>query len=336
MRILLYDDTPSYFCHGGKQVLAERLHDSLIALNQDVDYAHWWDPSQKCNLIHLLSPSPGMISMAHAAGAKVVLTHIVDRLTNLPRRQFNSRRAASYFIRTFLPASIVSRFSWSSFREVDAAIYLHRYDAEAAISVYGMPREKTYIIPHGFDTGLVTPSRLLNQGAASYLVSVASIVPRKNSVLLARAAKRSGVPVVFLGKPFNEQDPYYRQFLELVDGTSVIYPGYVSESDKQQVLARAAGFVLLSIAESGCIAVYEAAAAGLPMLLTDAPWAHAYGTSPAIRYTDVADESLVSHRLKSFFTEAERSENSTFPLISWEEVAKRHLTVYRKVLGIDG
>lgn len=61
-------------------------------------------------------------------------------------------------------------------------------------------------------------------------VSVGTICARKNTVLLAIYAKKAKVPVVFVGKPFSEDD-------------------------------------------AGCIAVYEAAAATLPLLLSRLPWA---------------------------------------------------------------
>ena len=58
MKVLLHDDTPAYLCHGGKQVLAEKLHGSLRNLGIDVEYARRWDPDQNCDLIHSFGCSP--------------------------------------------------------------------------------------------------------------------------------------------------------------------------------------------------------------------------------------------------------------------------------------
>jgi len=68
MKVLLFDDTPAYLCHGGKQVLVQKIYETLIVLGVDVEYARWWDPSQKCDLIHMFSHSPAMVDMAHEAG----------------------------------------------------------------------------------------------------------------------------------------------------------------------------------------------------------------------------------------------------------------------------
>jgi glycosyltransferase involved in cell wall biosynthesis len=309
------------------------MFESLVSLGVDVEYDRWWDPNQKCNLLHLFTLSPLMIRMAREAGVKVVLTQIVDILTNLPESQRLSRRVLGYGIRNLFPESVLRRFSWSALSQVDAIVYMHKFDAETAIAIYGVPREKTRIIPHG--CGVDQISRL--QGgpinAHSHLISVASIVPRKNSVLLARAARLANVPVVFLGKPFSEENLYYQEFRKLVDEKCVIYPGYVSEETKNRLLTEASGFVLLSEAESGCISVYEAAAAGLPLLLSNLPWAYAYGKQTAIQHVDLDNEALIAERLSSFFAGSKRKVGMTFPVKTWEEIAKQYVEVYTQVLN---
>jgi len=81
------------------------------------------------------------------------------------------------------------------------------------------------------------------------------------------------VPILFLGKPLDENDPYFHDFKGLVDQRWVRYPGFVSREEKHRSIRQARGFALLSQFESGCIALYEAAAAGLPLLLPELPWA---------------------------------------------------------------
>ena len=333
MKILLHDDTPSYLCHGGLQVLAKNLFESLASLGIDVEYSRWWDTSQKCDLVHLFSPSPLMIRMAREAGVRVVLTHIVDRLTNLPASQRLPRHLLGYGIRKVFPQSVIRRFWWSALSQVDAIVYIHKFDAETAIGVYGVPRERTSVIPHG--CGVDQMSRLEGgpRKAHSHLISVGSIVPRKNSLVLARAARRANVPVVFLGKPFSEENAYYREFRKLVDDKSVIYPGFVSEETKDRLFTDASGFVLLSEAESGCIAVYEAAAAGLPLLLSNLPWAFAYGNHAAIQHVDLDNEALIAERLNSFFAASKRQVGMTFPVKTWEEIAREYVEVYSRVLN---
>src|SRR2546430_777095 len=111
------------------------------------------------------------------------------------------------------------------------------------------------------------------EAEGEFLISIATITSRKNTVLLARAAQLAQVPIVFLGKPLDERDPYFHEFKRMVDGRFVRYPGFVSREEKHRLIRQARGFALLSQFESGCIALYEAAAAGLPLFLAQLPWA---------------------------------------------------------------
>lgn len=333
MKVLLYDETPAYLCHGGKQVLVQKLYENLSALGVTVEYARWWDSAQECDLIHSFSVSPGMVWAAQQAGVGFVLTHIVDRLTNLSGTKRRFRQLGGYAIRNLLPERLARLLPWHVPSDIDSFVYLHEFDLEAAVSIYGVPRVKTRVIPHGCDINQIACLQSGSRNERSHLISIASIVPRKNSLLLAKAARRARVPIVFLGKPFNEQDQYYQRFLKFVDDKWVIYPGYVSEEDKKQWLTDSSGFVLFSEAESGCIAVYEAATAGLPMLLSNRPWAWAYGKQPAIQYVDLNDESLIADRLRVFFEASRRLDGMTFPVLTWEEIAREYIAVYKSVLG---
>jgi glycosyltransferase involved in cell wall biosynthesis len=334
MRVLLYDETPAYLCHGGKQVLVEALYKSLRALGVDADYARWWEPRQSCDVLHTFCYSPPMLEMAREAGAKVVCTHLVDVMTNCsPAKRAYHRLRNSLLLRLHLNG--ISRIlPWYILRDYDALIYLTQPDAETGIRVYGAPREKVNVVPHGCDIRQLVRLEHGARHRQSYLVTVGSIVPRKNSVLLAKAATVAHVPVVFLGKPFNEDETYYREFLGLVDDVNVIYRGFVTDDEKTRWLTGASGFVLLSQAESGCIAVYEAAAAGLPLLLSDLPWGHAYGHQSAIENVGLRNEIVIAARLRSFFAEGMRLEGSTFPVTSWEQVADEHVSIYKRVLGL--
>jgi glycosyltransferase involved in cell wall biosynthesis len=331
MKVLLFDDTPAYLCHGGKQVHAEQLRASLQRIGVDAEYARWWDPGQTCDVLHMLGCQPSMVHMAHEAGVKVVLTHIVDHMTNSSSFVRHFHQARNAVLRRALPR-VAGLFPWSALRSIDALAYMHRADAETAVHLYGVSRARTFVIPHGCSREHLDAFDRSPPRHASYLVSLGSIVPRKNSVALARAARRAHVPIVFAGKPFAETDPYFKEFISLVDGRYVVYRGFVSEHDKTQLLAEASGFVLLSSAESGCIAVYEAAAAHLPMLLPDLPWARAYGSHRHLRLVRSRREREVAAQLASFFRDSRRLTTVTFPVLTWDQVADAYRRVYERVL----
>jgi glycosyltransferase involved in cell wall biosynthesis len=162
---------------------------------------------------------------------------------------------------------------------------------------------------------------------------MATIYSVKNCLLLAQAAKLAQTPVVFLGKPYAEDDPYFAEFKKLVDGKVVRYPGFVAGEEKYKWLRGARGFVLLSQYESGCIAVYEAAAAGLPLLLSDLPWANkVYAKARGTSFVALASAEQVAPKLSTFYSRARRETGTTFPLLSWRQVAERYLAIYQRIL----
>ena len=167
-----------------------------------------------------------------------------------------------------------------------------------------------------------------------YLISIATITERKNTLLLAEAARHAKTPVVFLGKPYSTNDEYYLRFKALVDDKFVRYPGYVSEEEKYRLIRSARGFVLLSQFESGCIAVYEAAAAGLPLLLSDLPWAaEVYNHVAGACFVSPGNGVTIASKLAAFFRSVHRGSQPTFPVPSWRDVARRYLSVCEKVLS---
>jgi glycosyltransferase involved in cell wall biosynthesis len=330
MKVLLYDDTPACLCHGGKQVHAAQLATALTHRGVDVEYLRWWDPAQRCDVLHMLGCQSALVRMAHEAGASVVLTHVTDHMTNAPELTRLVHRARNLVLRRGFPP-IARLFPWHVLPSIDGLVYLHTADAETAIDLYGVPRERTHVIPHACTADLLRSFDGPPNNCGSYLVSVGSIVPRKNAVALARAARRAKVSVVFVGKPFSESDPYFAQFARLVDGRYVVYRGYVTEAEKTKLLSEASGFVLLSRAESGCIAIYEAAAAHLPMLLSDLPWAHAYGSHVHVQHVSIEDEAAIASHMASFFAAARRLDHVTFPVQTWEQVADAYRAVYETV-----
>jgi len=333
MRVLLFDDTPAYFFPGGKQVYAERLHESLRAIRVEVEFARWWDPGQKCDVIHMLGYPPGMVHAAHEAGAKVVLTHIVDGMTNASPARRLRHRVRNSILRRCCPGVARRLFTWHVLPEIDALVYIHSEDEATARELYGVPPEKTHVIPHGCTPEQVGAIHSGPRHKQSYLVSIGSIVRRKNPVVLARAALQAKVPVVFMGKPFSDQDEYYREFLGLVDGRYVVHRGFVSEQEKMELIAGASGFALLSNGESGCIAVYEAAAAGLPLLLSDLPWARGYGRYETITRVHLGRADEVADGLARFYASSARRAMPVFPVMTWAEVAAAYLRVYEQALG---
>jgi glycosyltransferase involved in cell wall biosynthesis len=334
MKVLFFNDPPFFLAHGGMQVMTEALMRELSGLGVDVEPVRWWNENQKGDIIHyVLRPLIATVRAAHGKGFKVVMSENIGQTASRSRLQLFSQRCLRKLVLGLLPGGLTVRLGWEVHQEVDAMVYVVEHEWETAKYLFQANPQRGHIIPHGLEAeALAQLSR--PQAPGDYLVCMATINPGKNSVLLARAAGLACVPVVFLGKPYAETDPYFQEFKQCVDGKVVRHVGHVAGEEKNAWLRGARGFVLLSQYESGCIAVYEAAAAGLPLLLSDLPWAaKVYGHVPEAKFVRLGPPETIASALREFYGQARRQSGHTFPLLTWRQVAGKYLEVYQKVLN---
>jgi len=326
MKVVFSHSLPFSLAHGGMQTLIESLMRELSLLGIDVEPERWWDPTQTCDVMHFVQrPHQGNAELARQKGRKLLMTENYDVVASESRSRLLLRSWATRAARTLVPG-FDRRLSF--YRELDALVYVVPHEWKVVQQIYGLPPEKGFIIPHGLDPSAIDALGKA-EPAGDYLVSVGTICSRKNSVLLAMCAKQAKTPVVFVGKPLSTDDPYFIEFQRLIDHKYVLYAGWVPEEEKFRILRGARGFVLLSRGESGCIALYEASAAGLPLLVSDLPWAaNGYPASDRLHLVSLRNASGISTRLKSFYEGAHRGKTMTFPIRTWAEVAQMYLSVY--------
>lgn len=334
MKILFSHDIPFHLAHGGSQTHIESLMRELSALGEEVEPERWWDEKQTGDIIHYIGRrAPAVnVHLAHQKGYKVVMTEFMDMTASRSRAQLWLQRLLVRWGMRLLPA-FTTRLSWESFRTVDALIFCSPIEPPVAQYLFGADLRRCHYISHGLEAEVLAALALPDQ-EEDYLISMATIAPRKRTVLLAEAARLAQVPVLFLGKPYAESDPYFQQFRSLVDNRWVRYGGFVAESEKQRLLRRARGFALLSEFETGCIAVYEASAAGLPLFLSQLPWATGgYPTARQLQFSPLDSPAAVAVRLRRFYENAHRFQGHNFPVPTWREVAERTRAVYQQVLA---
>jgi glycosyltransferase involved in cell wall biosynthesis len=333
MKVLFSHSLPFFLAHGGSQTLIEALMRELANLGVAVEPVRWWDENQTGDIIHYVGrPSISNVRLAQEKKFKVVMTDLLDQTASRSRSRLFLQRTVIRTARTVVPG-LAGNFSWGVYQEVDALVFAVGHEWEVAQYLFNANPERGNIIPHGLETEALG-QLAMPADEEDYLVSVATIHPRKNPVLLAEAARLAKVPVVFLGKPYSPDNDYFLRFKELVDGRYVRYPGFVTEAEKYRYLRGARGFALLSQFESGCISVYEAAAAGLPLFLSDLPWAaKSYPQARQLQLAKLRDVKNVAADLGQFYRQAHRQREATFPVLSWREVAQEYLRLYEKILA---
>lgn len=338
MKVLLYDTTNAFLTPGGKTTHALKLQQEISKLGVDIQFAQWWNKNQEdCDIIHFLSCDVKVAQLAKKKNIKTFMSLIFDYESNKSESQKRLCILKNQII-NILPKSLSLGAYWKSFKYMDCIHFMHIQDQENALRYFPneISKEKTIIIPHAYDPNDINISSHLNIKEMSlptkYLVSCANISERKQSVLLAKLAKIAKVPIVFIGSKI-DTDPYYQEFQLEIDNQYVFYPGYVSKEWKDCIESNASGYVLLSKGESGCIAVYEAAAYKLPLLLSDLPWAWGYENPQNISYCNFKDIEKAVEQLKSFYLNSCKLNHPPFTIRTWSEVAKCYVNEYYKILN---
>ena len=330
MKVLFDHDLPFSLAHGGMQHFVSALMKHVARLGVDAEPLRWWDSGQRGDIIHFVQkPRPLTLEYALRQGYRTVLTEFMDKVCSESILQLWLRRQACRLLRRVVP--LLDR-QLNIYHEVDELVYVVPHELDVIRYLYDVPATRGRVIPLALEEE--TLAELTHKDAEEdYLICVATITPRKNILLLAQSAKEAGVPVLFVGRPYTENDPYFRSFLAEVDNHCVRYDGWKPEGDKLRLLRRARGFVLLSQFESGSCAVQEAAAAGLPLLLSRLPWAvSGLPQRDTIHYTGLDKKSIV-RELTQFHGQARRQSGPIFPVQSWTAMARQYLDLYETVCG---
>ena len=334
MKVLLFDTTNSFLTPGGKTTHALKLQQALSKLGVNIEFSRWWDENQSdCDIIHFLAPDVRTARNAKLQRKKTVINLIFDGESSKPlwKQRINSMK---YKLIGLIP--IKEKLYWRSFPYFDRFIFMHRFDRDAALRYFPqIDKNKTSIIPHAYDPDDMFISEHLNIAEhhlpEKYLVSCANIIVRKQSVLLAQYAKRAQVPVVFIGKG-NPDDSYFQAFIREIDNRYVFYPGYMGNEWKDCIVQHASGFILLSTGESGCIAVHEAAAYKMPLLLSDLPWAWGYEAATNIYFCDFRNSNDAMQQIKEFYDRSGKLNDFPFKVHSWDDVAIKYRDVYTELM----
>ncbi|OVE74984.1 hypothetical protein BVX97_05980 [bacterium E08(2017)] len=332
MKVIFSHIIPFSLGDGGVRTLVTSIQNELLAIGINVENEKWWDTEQKGDILHFFGrPQSSHILFAKRAGYKTVMTEFLDMTSNRSPSTLFFQKSAIKLARSLM-SGMTDRMGWDTYQNADALIYTTSNELNTAAYLFGADTKRGHIVPHGLQDEAINN---LTQPAEEkeHLVSIATITERKQTLLLAKAARLAQVPIVFLGKPYSEDDLYFKEFKECIDNQYVKYPGFVSEKEKADMLRTARGFALMSKYESGCIAVYEAAAAGLPMLLPNKPWVMKdYAAINNVSVTGTNSVQEIASSLKKFYSNAHRSETMTFPVQSWRNVAEKYADIYKEIM----
>lgn len=334
MKILFDSLSPALLTHGGTQIQIERTKAGLEAIGVEVDYLRWWDKDQRGDLIHYFgTASNSYLQLARTAGMPVVMTNPFSETCN---RSDARLQRQGWLIQAALKIPVARQvkhqLNWATYGHATHNVVGLNCEKQVLETVYRVPAERISVVPLGL------PETFLQAGKGRHdqphLIYTGTIYAIKHSLELARMAREAEVPILFVGKPYHPDAPYWQAFKQLIDHRWVRHQPHVEAVDEMiRLLQTARGFVLMSHYENWSLSAHEAVACGLPLLVQDQKWSRERFGSQARYFAGLGYSAENVARLKQFYADAPGLSAPAIRLHSWREVAQQLKSVYEKVLA---
>jgi len=333
MKVLFNCDLPFSLAHGGMQVQIEQSLKALRQIGVDAEFLRWWDDKQTGDILHQFDTLPDNITrLAREKGQKVIVTILLTHQCNRSPRELLVRKlAVGSLLSLPLPRRVKAMLPWQAARNYDHLTVGLEAERNFLERVYGLPREKASLVPLGLaDTFLKAGPPLR---AENHLICTGTITQSKNSLELAEIAHPAKVPMLFVGKPYDYQSQYWKDFQKFVDGNLVkLHPHVKDPAEIVQLLRRARGYVLMSRYENWSLAAHEAAGCGLPLLLPDQNWSRERFGDQASYFPKKWNAAAAAAALRKFYDACPALPSPQVHLPSWLEAAENLRDVYNRVL----
>ena len=330
MKVLLDHNDPFLLAHGGLQLQIERTKLALEQASVEVEYLRWWDEAQHGDFIHFFGrANPSHIDFAHAKGLKYVMQELLTSQGSRSVTHLHLQAVANRILRKVLPANYRLPLRWDSYQKADAIIAITEWESWIMQKLFAVPPQRVQVIPNAVDDVFF---RCRRERRGDHLICVATITERKRVLELAQAAIIAKTPLKVVGRPYSGEDPYFLRFLQTAQASQgiVTYLGPIHETRHLADLFRkACGFVLPSRMETQSLAALEAAAAGLPLLLTDLRWARVSFGDKATYLPLCSGKPFAEHLIR-FFELAPSLPAPAMPP-TWDDIAHHLINVYSSV-----
>ncbi|HVE80806.1 MAG TPA: glycosyltransferase family 4 protein [Candidatus Dormibacteraeota bacterium] len=306
--------------------LGER-NDVLVRVNQlgSADITH----------VHTTGPY-GLVALVLGGNKKVVTAHVV------PDAFVGTVAGAKYWYR--LAAWYLKFF----YNRADKIIAISEEVEQSLIRKLGIKSDKITVIPNTVDTAQYKPAkdgkRLARQklglGSTDFIVlSVGQINPTKRyESFLSLAKQFPGFRFIWIGgTPFKHLSASYKDMLELThkQPANMSTIGPLEHSEVKQYYWAADVFIMPSNREGHPLAVLEAAAAGLPIVVRDIPSYDSNFGQDILRGTDKTFAHIVQrlHDNQVYYREAVELSRAIATKFDNASGAKQLCRLYRQLIA---
>jgi glycosyltransferase involved in cell wall biosynthesis len=335
VKVLIDQFLPFQFAHGGANTQVEQTRLALERAGVEVEFLRWWDGGQRGDLVHYFGgvPQAGYLQQACGVRLPVIINKLFTETCNRSRSRLKRQgMAIKALLAMPFGEGIKDKLGWHAHQKCAHNVVGLEAERQVLQIVYQVPSERISVVPYGLSAAFMQAGP--GKRHEPHLICTGTITGRKNFIELAHMARTAQTPVLFVGKPYHPDDPYWLRFKTFIDGQWVKHQPHVdSETEMIQLLQSARGFVLMSDYENWCLSAHEAAACGLPLLVPDQNWSRERFGDQARYFPTIGKTPENISRLKQFYLDAPSLPAPRIKLYSWDDVAQQLKAAYENVLA---
>jgi len=314
----------AYFTPGGGEIQIEMLYKYLKKKDVNVYKFDSWNPKIKTKIFHFFSCMGGSLDFCNflkSINKKLIISSSLwitkDTMNNYDIGQIKSQLLIA-----------------------DRIVVNSEIEKDLLSDIFAIDKSNFRVVYNGFEPDLLKyrdkkfdKSQKLPVSFEDYVLCIANIEKRKNQHLLIEASKLSKKKLVLVG---HIREKEYFNTLE-IDNNSVIYYGSVENHSYEflSLLLNAKCFVLPSTLETPGLAALEAAALGIPIIVTSEGCAKEYfGGIDSYYDGKIGDVKKLSDLInKVFLNPMLGSVNfNQIKKFTWSECIKNQILVYEELI----
>lgn len=271
MKVRVSPLQPHCFAFGGFEIQMTSALNATREMGADIERLDPWSQDSNFDIYHIWGCDISHLhtaKWARLAGKKLVMSALFP----YPNNHTLLRYWASLVLGT-------ARHRKPLLHWLSALTVVNEMQANYAIKILGIPRDKVFIIPNivediFFENSLEYASS--NVTIQNYIICVGNICPRKNQLRLIKACQKIGVPLLLVGETLTGEAAYGQAVEEAMRGSPNMQWVRGLPANSPALAAayhNSIAFALPSLNEQQPISALEAAAGSKPLLLADRDYA---------------------------------------------------------------
>lgn len=248
-----------------------------------------------------------------------------------------------YFPNEFLKKDLYQLKNWTEYalKNSEKIIAVSKTTKKDIVHEYGIPDRKIEVIYNGYEDPIHGLAEIKEDNIFPYFLYIGTVQPRKNldTLITAFAQFRKTHPeykLIIAGKKGWLYENIFIQVEKLEMKDHVLFPGFVSEEQKNNLYKKAAAFILPSLYEGFGIPLLEAMAHECPVISSFSSSLPEIGGEACLYFDPKSSEDLVE-KLNTIITNKELVKKlialgkKRITFFSWNETGKNTLHILQSI-----